>query len=929
MSLFPLLPARTLAVLSASALIFTLAARAQSSVPAPVAEAGKTKAVELDTYVVSGETFRPINVDQPRSVDGPRPYVIIDRAAIERSGATSFADIARQMSFDTESRPETAAPGQENRQKASINFRGVGQNSTLILINGRRTAPGYGGQYGQVQFDLNSMPLAAIERIEIMPYSASAVYGGSAIGGVINVVLRNDYRGSEVSVKYGNTTSGDAAHSAVNFASGYSTRDGRTNLSISGGWQKDNAMQDRDRGYLRELRARTLALTPATILNSTTPPNGYPGNVRATTPLLGTGALFAAIPVGLNRPATLADFTGTVGTYNIADYAKIGDAIYVRPEKELLSFQVMANRKLFANLNVFAELNFNQNEAYSQADSALTLSVPANNPFNPFGRAVSVTNFFDDVGGYGLYSKTKTQRWVVGANGELPGGWKYMADVIYEARHDAAVYANRSLGLQQDTYSATGLSPLKETDPNRAYNPFADFSTGYRNRQEILDRVLTDDIRNKHYDMLSGALRLNGPVKEFSWGKLNLSTGLEYRDEETTKITTVYRFPASGQIALSSAQPPSGRSVAAGYAEFNLPITLGRGDEKSPVPLFDVSAAIRYEDYSDFGAATNEQVALKFAPVESVQFRVSYATGYTPPDLSSLVFPLFVSQTLVTDANRANESVTVTQRSGGNPDLVAEESVSYTGGVIFMPKALRRLRLSLDWFQIKKDNQIIDTPTLASLFENEDFLPAGRLVRAAPTPADVAAGRRGVLIEVDRRAMNFTKLSTQGVDFAAEYGFGVLQGDLTVRAQGTYVESFERQTTPTSPAAEFAGNPLGSTAAPLRFRANASATYTRSQYALTVAARYLPHYRAAAGTDVVQGGTHVKQSTEFDVNYSWQFGRATRPGFCGSLLANTRVTLGANNVFNELPPYVGSGQGYSLFNDARGRFVYVSLRRHF
>lgn len=929
MSMFPLPPARVLAALSASVLIFAITARAQTATPA-TNEASKTKTVELDTYVVSGETFRPINVDQPRSVDGPRAYVIIDRAAIERSGATSFADIARQMSFDTESRPETAAPGQENRQKASINFRGVGQNSTLILINGRRTAPGYGGQYGQVQFDLNSMPLAAIERIEIMPYSASAVYGGSAIGGVINVVLRNDYRGSEIGVKYGNTTGGgDAAHYAFNFASGYSTRSGRTNLSFSGGWQKDNALQDRDRGYLRDLRARTLALTPAAILNSTTPPNGYPGNVRATTPLLGTGALFAAIPVGLNRPATLADFAGTVGTYNIADYAKIGDAIYVRPEKELLSLQVMANHKLLEKLNIFAELNFNQNEAYSQADSALSLSVPANNPFNPFGRVVTVNNFMEDVGGYGLFSKTKTQRWVVGANGELPGGWKYMTDVIYEARHDAAVYANRSLGLQQDLYSSTGLSPLKETDPTRAYNPFADFSTGYRNRQDVIDRVLVDDIRNKHYDMLSGALRMNGPLKEFSWGKLSLSTGLEYRDEETKKITTVYRFPANGQIAVNSAQPPSGRSVAAGYAELNLPIYFGRSAEKSAVPMFDVSAAIRYEDYSDFGAATNDQIALKFAPVESIQFRASYATGYTPPDLSSLVFPLFVSQVLVTDTNRANESVTVTQNSGGNPDLVAEESVSYTGGVIFMPKALRRLRISLDWFDIKKDNQIIDTPTLASLFENEDFLPPGRLVRAAPTPADTAAGRRGVLLEVDRRAMNFTKLSTQGVDISAEYGFGILQGDLTVRAQGTYVKSFERQTTPTSPAAEFAGNPLGSTSAPLRFRANASATYTRDQYAITVAARYLPHYRAAAGTDVVQGGTHVKQSTEFDVNIGWQFGRATQRGFRGSLLANTRMIIGANNVLNERPPYLGSGQGYSLFNDARGRFVYVSLRRQF
>lgn len=929
MSLFTHLSPRPLAVLLASSLNLIAAAHAQTAAPAKATAAEKAVTVDLGTYVVTGETFRPINVDQPRSPDGPRAYVIFDRAAIERSGATSFADIARQMSFDTESRPETAAPGQENRQKASINFRGVGQNSTLILINGRRTAPGYGGQYGQVQFDLNSMPLAAIERIEIMPYSASAVYGGSAIGGVINVVLRNDYRGSEVSVKYGNTTSGDAAHYAFNFASGYSTRDGRTNLSISGGWQRDNALQDRDRGYLRELRARTLALTPATILNSATPPNGYPGNIRATTPLLGTGAVFAAIPVGLDRPAALADFTSTVGTYNIADYAKIGDAIYVRPEKELLSFQIMANHKLLEKLNVFAELNFNQNEAYSQADSALSLSVPANNPFNPFGRAVTVANFFADVGGYGLSSKTKTQRWVVGANGELPGGWKYMADAIYEARHDAAVYANRSLGLQQDIYSATGLSPLKETDPTRAYNPFADFSTGYRNRQEVLDRVLVDDIRNKHYDMLSGALRMNGPVKEFSWGKLNLSTGLEYRDEETKKITTVYRFPANGQIARSSAQPPSGRQVAAGYAEFNLPVYFGRSAEKSSVPLFDVSAAIRYEDYSDFGAATNEQAALKFAPVESVQFRVSYATGYTPPDLSSLVFPLFVNQVLVTDTNRGNESITVTQRSGGNPNLVAEESVSYTGGVIFLPKALRRLRVSLDWFDIKKDNQIIDSPTLASLFENEDFLPAGRLVRAAPTPADIAAGRRGVLLEVDRRAMNFTKLATQGLDISAEYGFGTLQGDLTVRAQGTYVKSFERQTTPTSPAAEFTGNPLGSTSAPLRFRANASATYTRDQYAITVATRYLPHYRAAAGTDVVQGGTHVKQSVEFDVNLGWQFGRAAQRGFRGSLLANTRVILGANNVFNDRPPFLGSGQGYSLFNDARGRFVYVSLRRQF
>lgn len=906
------------------------AVASERAVTAPAATSAIAEP-KIEELVVVGEAFRSINVDQPRSPDGPRPYTVIDRAAIERSGATSFADIARQLAFDTESRPETAMTGQENRQKASINFRGIGQNSTLVLINGRRAAPGYGGPYGQIQFDLNSLPLASIERIEILPYSASAIYGGSAMGGVINVVLRNDYHGNEVSVKVGSTTDGEGAYSGINYAGGYSTKSGKTNFSLSAGWQKEQGIQEGELGYLRHWRARTLEMNPNSVLNSTSPPSSRPGNVRSTNgaPLFGAGTPSnAGIPVGLDHVATLADFAGTAGAYNMEYYDRAQDALYLRPEKELLSFQIMANHQLLPNLNLFAELNFNENEAYSEGDSALTLTVPANNPFNPFGTAVSVTNFFDDAGGYDLSSETKTQRWVVGANGMLGSSWKYMADVIYEERKDAAIYAGRALGLQQDSYSATGLSPLKETDPARAYNPFADFSTGYRNSQEVLDRVLTDDIRSKSYDMISVALRLNGTLKELSWGRLLMAGGLEHRDENTTDLFGQYVFPATGQVLRTSENPEGGRRVSAAYTEISMPLYFSR--DRADMPWFDVSLATRYEDYSDFGATANHQAALKFSPLRSLQFRVSWATGYTPPDIGSLMYPVFENPSVtVTDTNRQNEVVVVSQVSGGNPDLKAEEAESYSAGIIFTPPAVEGLRLSLDWFDIEKENQIIDSPTLAALLDNEPYLEPGRVVRAERTPADVAAGLPGVLLSLDRRAMNFTKLHTRGVDFAADYAFALAAGELALRGQGTYVDFFDRQTTPTSPEANFVGNPLASTSSPLRFRTTFGATYSRGQYAFTASGRYLSHYRAPATNLIVQGSDYVDSSLEFDLNATWQFSSSGEAGPFSSMLSGMRVNLGVNNIFNERAPFVAANTGYSLFNDPRGRFAYLQLRRQF
>src|SRR5690606_30514122 len=168
-----------------------------------------TQATTLDRIEVTGSRIKRAEIE------GTLPVIVLDRASIEASGDISVADFLRDTSFNTFGSYQSTS-GSSGAGFSGISLRGLGEGRTLILVAGRRapTAP----MLGQGQ-DLNSIPMAAVERVEILPSGASAIYGSDAIGGVVNIITRKDYEGVQATYGIGRPSNpgGDTEEMSVLF----------------------------------------------------------------------------------------------------------------------------------------------------------------------------------------------------------------------------------------------------------------------------------------------------------------------------------------------------------------------------------------------------------------------------------------------------------------------------------------------------------------------------------------------------------------------------------------------------------------------------------------------------------------------------------------------------------------------------------------
>jgi len=221
-------------------------------------------ATVLDPYEVSSNRLQPYqsaNVDLPRTINDAQQYLVFERRAIEQSGATSVEAFLRQrLTMDSTESPNNYGPNNSNF--SSFNLRGLGTDHTLVLIDGRRPAD-YAILTASYQADLNGVPLAAIDRIEVLPSSASGIYGASAVGGVINVVLRRNYAGVQLTTSYNNTFSSDAPVRTANFAAGLALEGGRTQVMVTGSYSDTQVPLVQDRDFVRRGSALMRRISPA------------------------------------------------------------------------------------------------------------------------------------------------------------------------------------------------------------------------------------------------------------------------------------------------------------------------------------------------------------------------------------------------------------------------------------------------------------------------------------------------------------------------------------------------------------------------------------------------------------------------------------------------------------------------------------------
>jgi len=917
--------------------------------------------------LVIGKRSWTLNTGITRTEDDSQPWQVFDREAIERSGSRDLDSFFRDALGANNGASTPEQQGNTNA-RTSINLRGLGADETLILVDGRRL-PGVNLGTGSLeQPSISGIPIGSIERIEVLPSSASGIYGGNATGGVINIILRRDYRGLELSASYGDVFKGNAADRRIDIAGGLNLEGGRTNLNFSGSWNKVDALQAGDRNFVQRGRALLQTTAPQLLLDAV----GSTPNIRSTTgavltldPIYGgasLGSSFTSVPEGYRGIGLdgVAPLVANAGVRNL-DLAPTAAGAYqsLTSAREILSGRVSARREFAPWLTLYGEVSASRTQSSfltPGASSAVTLG--ANAPNNPFQQAIRV--LVPHVGAdKALDLEFKTFGALGGAIVKLPHEWQAVAD--YSWSRSTSSY---SLPPPLDLATATGLS-LGTLDVVRdlrldpiAYGFLASPSLGVEPSRSATETV---------------SLRLAGPLPlSLPGGKPSLTLLLEQTRNTVDDSVQVLSQPTFGQISYVPARSQRTRSA---YGELLLPI-VAPGNAIPFLRSLELRGAARYDQTIGVGALAavscslvfgtlppppydcppagtviptsrskrstiNPSLSLRWEPTKDIIFRASYATGYLPLSLAQLMKQAGSFTVNVVDPERGNERIgtpvnattgIIGGLSGGNPDLDPERSTSWTAGVIVQPSFAPGLRLSADWTRIDKKDIYFNPATLLSRgttpegqAQFEDFLTRNpeRFTRG-PASGGFAVGP---ITAIDASLVNFAGARIEAWDFKADYrhGFGAA-GNLNLSASATYLHSLRVQVSESAPITEYAGvltNQFqfnGASEGGLRWKANASAIWSTDIWSLGVRTHFYDSYFLQTSHAVVpaQGSAKVPSQIYFDLFGSYR------------VLKNTELKFGIKNIFNKAPPIdIGNSLYYSVLGDPRMANYYISLSQKF
>lgn len=880
-----------------------------------------------------------------KDVSTPAPVTIIDREQIERSGLVGLGEFLQRL-------PEqigglNAQMNDGNQGQVLFNLRGLDSRRTLVLVNGRRMVGGGAGAEAMV--DLETIPLAAVERVEVMKDGASAIYGSDAIAGVVNVILKKRFEGTEVSATGGVSSRGDAETYDLSGFTGFAGPRGSVFVAI--GYQEQRpvlatARSWSERGLLYDFNSRSVVKdgsweTPAgwvTIRNAATV-CADPGAIA--NPVLrhacelyaaGGGPDFVWDP----RAGAYRSLTGD-DLYNYQEHTYL-----LTPARRLQLFTT-GNYQLGPEVRAFYEASFVSRRSSRQfpAFPDSHMEVPADAAFNDLGTDVLVGKRMVEAGLRRYEDEVHTYRLVLGLDGQL-GGWagplsRWRWELAYvwgrNASRDTAEGGLRKPQLDDavGACSTPGCVPVDVmhggttlTDEQRRYVTFSGTAHGYMEQQ-----VASAGVSGPLFDLWS-----NRPA--------GLAAGLELRRESGGYFPDP--ISAAGEAIEGSQPPVSGHySSREGYAELSLPLV----GQRLLVEDLELIAALRNVDYTTFGDNTSYKLGARWLPVRDVALRGTWSTAFRAPGILELytgnaeawvggkdpcIEPSSpaVEQQCRDELGGAlptgNAGTQVNALMGGNPDLRPETAEILTAGLVLQPRWVKGLSVALDFWDIRVKNAVetLGAATILARCYTGDGSGADYCSR-------VRRDEDGNLAVIDDRYANIGEARTSGVDLAA-------RATVPARGAGAFALGFDltyllryRRTYPDGTVDDAAGTYDLKLLLP-RWKWNASLGWRRGPIALTTEARYIGELDECGDGDGYsfsgkcsvnpQFSRTVSANLVFDVAGSYEL---------KSGLGTTRLLLGLRNVFDSAPPKIynadrnNSDPGY----DYVGRYVWGRVTQAF
>ena len=848
---------------------------------------------DIEEIVITGSRITRSNLDSPS------PIISFNRDDIDRSGYANLQQMMEKLPVAGNGTFSTRGNNQDSTANgtAAISLRGLGADATLVLVNGRRVQMSPFAQDITTNFvDINSIPVAAIERVEVLKDGASAVYGSDAVAGVVNVVLRRDFEGFELSGSYGDA-SGDMNEKNLSAIWGINGED--SNITLVYDYYSNSTLENRERGTLDS--ANQSGNGGEDFRSSRSSPGRY--TVGGATTI---------------DPACPAD--RVAGQTCLFDY---GPYNLLEPESDRMGLLINGYKGLGGGIELFTEMGVQHNESIARGapaplDSGAGLSVPWDHPDNPFTRPVGDTSSSFDIQRYRTVDagprrwdiESDTLRGVFGLRGELAESWKWEVAAQW-ARSKSQQTGDRGMGWVRTDFLQQEISAGR-------YNPFGLNSD---NPQSVIDAIQTSLVRRGESHMKGVDLSLNGELFEMSGGVAKMAAGVEYREEDVDDQPDdqFVRGLIYGTEAVSAS---ADREITSAYAEFLLPLFAG----------FEVSLAGRYDDYSDFGDTWNPKIAARWAPIDTLALRASWGTGFRAPSLAQIgLGPSQESQFFVDNYRCAEHpgdpnyctALDNTLVFGGNPDLDAEDSESFNLGIQLEP--IEQLSIAVDWWRIEQENKIDEVSFGYIYNQNCNVQNSAICSRLPPLAGDTL----GELDELQVSFVNIGEQNAEGVDFGAYYDMTVADGDLRIGLDYTYLLDFERVELDATGTGFDSRSLAGEYEYP-EHRWAFNADWGNDLWGIHSVVTYVGEFEDTPDIDFDGTLDYDQYSTpKVDAFVTWNL----QFRFTG--IEKTVLSLGADNVLDEDPPFaVGDGDadlyGYvSSQHSPRGRFIYARVNYRF
>jgi iron complex outermembrane recepter protein len=816
------------------------------------------------------------------------PAMIVERERLDALGAPTLAEALRYISQSAYTRPE----GSRISGAQYAEMRGLGPDTALILINGRRALPS-ANSITSSAFDLNTVPITAVERIEFLLDSGAAAHGTDAIGGIINIVLRKQVADPTVEIRYG-AADGGAEQKRITLSGGFETQRFHSALVLDyfdlGGLLGSERALWRNQDFRRFGGRDQRALVSGA------------GNISSMTlgNLPGLSSPIAAVPLADSTPGvSIEDFRATAGTSNLESMFSYWSVV---PEATRASVVGTSSFEFTERLGVSAEVLYVSRDArfYFSPPLLPGVPVPATNAYNPFGVPVIANRILTGFGPQHQTVESDLFRAVVALNGRV-GAWNWELSGLYSDEDAAAWLCNELDPLPL-------MAALASPDPARALNLFQSGPVGSAELLNSLRAPRRVDEFASTGTQVAGYLE--GPLASVPAGSIHALVGGERREESAVFGSRTVGFDES-------------RHITAAFAQLRAPL-IDPGMDVPMVHDLSISAGSRWDDYENIGSGIRSQYGLLWKPHPYVTVRASRSRSFRPPSLYELYLPGIETIARVSDPARGNEPASVPVDSGGNSELDPVTAKTLTAGIAFSPETAMNWNVSADYWRIDMDNRVLLlSPTL--LLANESLF-TDRIERAEPTDADRLAGLPGRLLSIDSSRVNVGSVRASGIDFAIRSDFQTGAGRFTPELLATWFDTYLATDLPSRPAQERVdlASEVGTI---LEWRAILSLGWKRGPFGITSAARYTPSYNDATAS--VRAGRKVASQTLVDLQASVDFGRLLG---ASSHWSGFKLAIGATNVFNEVPSFalVGDAAGFDMSQgDLKQRAYYLRLEKSF